>query len=90
MHTDDGPRAENTQYGTKGVHFARSTALLYGVRKKKRAFHFTWDIIPCNSILVSRASANCNSQAGVTSVGTGLLEGVVFFLSFIYIFRATL
>lgn len=40
---------------------------------------FTWAIISCNFILISKASANCNSQAGMTSVGADLLKKRFFF-----------
>ena len=57
--------------------------------QEKTFLHFTWDMICCNFIFISKASANCNSQVGMTSVDANLLKKR-FFLSFIYIFCTTL
>lgn len=55
----------------------------------KTFLHFTWDIISCNFILISKASANYNSQAGTTSVGADLLQKRFFFKFYLYFLHHT-
>ena len=56
--------------------------------QEKTFLHFTWDMICCNFIFISKASANCNSQVGMTSVDANLLKKRFFFFKALFIFSA--
>lgn len=70
--------SQETQCFRKSINFGQSIVLLYGIYRKKHFVRFTWDMICCNFILISKASASCNSQAGMTSVSADLLKNIFF------------
>ena len=79
-------RSQETQCFRKWINLGQSIVLLYGIYRKK-LLHFTWDMICCNFIFISKASANCNSQVGMTSMDANLLKN--FFKFYLYFLHHT-
>lgn len=80
-------KPRDIEYFKKQINLGQSIILYIWHIRGETFLHFTWDIISCNFILISKASANCNSQAGMTSVGADLTEER-FFFKVLFIFSA--